>query len=178
MNNNHDISDEELMKQFKKTLDNRVFHDLASRHYALALSFAGKRLSNHFLAQEAVQEALCRVVRYRRRYKPSKPFQAWFITILRNVCTDIYRKEATQKRIIEDYAERQLLDRSDHSTGDLALEIVKILPEADAHLIELRYVQGMRFAEIAEKLDCTEETAKKRFQRLIKRLKKRLKKSG
>ncbi len=87
-----DQPDEALMAEFCRTLDDDVFRTLASRHYRQAIQIAQQRLGSFALAQDAVQETLIRIVRYRQRYNARQAFAPWFRSILRNVCTDIHRK--------------------------------------------------------------------------------------
>ena len=68
-----DVSDETLMRRFCESLDDETFHTLASRYYDKALRIAKERLGRDSAAQDAVQEAMIRVVRFRRRYRPAKP---------------------------------------------------------------------------------------------------------
>lgn len=50
------------------------------------------------------------------------------------------------------------------------LSCINKLSDGEKNLIHLRYVNEMGFKEIAELLDITEETAKKRGQRILKKL--------
>lgn len=165
------LPDEVLMAEFCRELDDDVFRELACRHYEKAVQIAQQRLGRFSLAQEAVQESLIRVVRYRKRYSPGKPFVPWFHSILRNVCTDIYRKESRQTAALQQFAERMPALVPDEGAKRRAGDLTRALPEDDRRLLEWRFLHGFSHAEIAERLNCSLDTTKKRFQRLIERLK-------
>lgn len=83
-----------LMARFQDRGDAEAFEQIVSRFLAPALAAAHEVLSDHALAEDAVQEAFLRVVRRRDRYLPAKPFSSWFYAILRNLCTDMLRRRA------------------------------------------------------------------------------------
>lgn len=166
------MTDEQLMLRFCETLDEAVFDELAGRYYGRALSIAQSRIFDQSLAQDAVQEALIRVVRQRNKYD-GRSFSTWFYTILRNVCTDFIRKEMRRKNRLDALA-------AEPPSGDTPLpdnpsfeELTAGLPGPDRELLIYRYVQGLSFAEIADLMDCTEDAAKKRGQRALQKLRNR-----
>jgi RNA polymerase sigma-70 factor (ECF subfamily) len=163
-----DCADEVLMRRFQETMDEGVFRLLASRHYEAALRIAERRVGNHASAQDAVQEALIRVVRYRGQYQPPRPFAPWFHTILRNVCTDVLRQEARRRDCLQTLAETPPADdpRREKLAGLLAG-----LSGGNAELLRLRYVCGFSLGELASHCQSSQEAVKKRIQRLIQRLK-------
>ena len=162
-------SDETLMRIFQQTLDEDAFRVLASRYYEKALRIAELRCGDAALAQDAVQEALLRVVRHRRRYRPAKPFAPWFLTILRNVCSDMYRKRVRHERACAEYETVLPLWSADAAAMGRAEALVSDLPAEDAELLELRYVHGFTLKEVAGSLGCSLEAAKKRVQRILQR---------
>jgi RNA polymerase sigma-70 factor, ECF subfamily len=165
-----ELSDEDLMGRFRKTLDEDIFRVLASRHYEPALRIAEQRCGDAAAAQDAVQEALIRVVRHRRRYDPSKPFAPWFHTILRNICSDLYRKAVRQQQARDAYeASLEILSPDDASIAH-ARALTGDLPADQAQLLDLRYQQGMSLREISNRLGCSIEAAKKRLQRVVRSL--------
>jgi len=83
----HETSAEGLMARFQDQGDGEAFEQIVWRFLPPALAAAQEILSDHALAEDAVQEAFLRVIRGRDRYLPSKPFSSWFYTILRNLCT-------------------------------------------------------------------------------------------
>lgn len=64
-------------------------------NYKERLKFARKRVGNYnlALAEEALQEAFCRALKYFPTYNPEEDFEAWFGKILINCINDIKRIE-------------------------------------------------------------------------------------
>lgn len=166
-----ECADEMLMRRFQETMDEGVFRLLASRHYEAALRIAEGRVGNHSTAQDAVQEALIRVVRYRKQYHPARPFAPWFHTILRNVCTDMLRHEARRRDYLQSLAETlpPSLPVAD-SRQEKLVELLAGLSGGNARLLKLRYVCGLSLGELAVQCQSSQEAVKKRIQRLIQRL--------
>jgi RNA polymerase sigma-70 factor (ECF subfamily) len=165
-----ECADEVLMRRFQETMDEGVFHLLASRHYEMALRLAQQRVGNHSMAQDAVQEALIRVVRHRNRYHPSRSFAPWFHTILRNVCTDLLRQEARRRSSLQDMAENAPQPAAADPRREQLVELLADLPGHSAQLLKLRYICGLSLGELAVQCQSSQEAVKKRIQRLIQRL--------
>jgi RNA polymerase sigma-70 factor (ECF subfamily) len=162
-------SDEFLMRRFQETLSEEPFHDLMRRHGGPAHFVAEGRLGSAALAQDAVQETFIRVVRERSRYDASRPFAPWFYTILRNVCTDLQRKESRYREHLDDLATGGLPPARAPDTG-IAFEALRNLSDDEREILILRLINGLSFREIADHLGCSEDAAKKRAQRALRRL--------
>lgn len=164
-----EITDEELMRRFCESLDEEVFRALASRFHASALRRAKERLGDEHLAQDAVQETLIRLVRHRRRYDPARPFAPWFFAVLRHACDDLHRRETRQNRLLRFLAANQPSEAAGGAEADRRAELLECLaalPQREGRLLRLRYLDGLTFKELGERLGCSFEAAKKRVLRL------------
>ena len=159
------------MRWFCQTLDEECFRILAERYYDQGVRVARDRFGRDSAAHDAVQEALIRVVRYRRRYDPSQAFAPWFYTILQNVCIDAYRSEARYKELMETFSVLNQPGSPDTAVSERARDLSASLPPEDADLLQMRFTEGLSLAEISHRLGCSLAAAKKRVQRLIQRLK-------
>ena len=165
-----DCSDETLMQRFCETLDDDIFRVIAERHYDRAIRMASALLGNSTAAGDAVQETLLRVVRQRRLYDPKRPLSPWLFTILRNVCLDIKRSEARRFGAQQEYADSLLAPYDNTAAKTRATTLLEGLSEDEVRLLEMRYVRGLSAAEAATTLGCSLEAVKKRFQRVLGRL--------
>ena len=100
----HPPEADRLMARFQSRLDADAFEQIASSYMSPALAVARQILSDHALAEDAVQESFLRVIRKREQYIPGSPFSCWFYAIVRNVCVDMLRKRARQTKVIEETA--------------------------------------------------------------------------
>jgi len=160
------------MGRFARSGDAEAFAELMARSLPAALAVARRTLGDEASAEDAVQEAFLRVVRGRAGYAPPRPFANWFFTILRNVCTDLLRARARDERLAEAAVERAAADRpaAELTWPPDAADLLALLPAGDGDVLALRIVHGLSFREVAAALGISEEAAKKRAQRGLRRL--------
>lgn len=165
----HVPSHEALMARFQASLDSDAFEQIVSSYISPALAVARQILSDCALAEDAVQESFLRVIRKRAQYIPGSPFSCWFYTIVRNVCIDMLRKRAREEEAIEIIATGAgpSIPRTDLSE---ILKLLDCLASRERDVLALRIVHGLRFRDVAAALGISEEAAKKRAQRALKRL--------
>jgi len=161
-------TDEALMVSFQDTLDDAFFSELMNRHYGSAMHVAETRLFDSENAVDAVQEAFVRIVRNRKKYD-GRRFAPWFYAILRNICTDIIRKEMRRKKKHDAFQE-ETPEAASIARPDEFDALIASLPPGDREALTLRYAADLSFAEIGTHLYCTEAAAKKRVQRALQRL--------
>jgi len=168
-----DLTDEQLMLRFvKKECENSI-HILLSRYYVGALAIAKGKLFCQTLAEDAVQTTFLKIIQKRHQFKQNCKFSSWFFTILKNVCIDMIRKIEREKQKIVNFTEiyPKKIKLSEYSLQ----ELLAILPnKKDQEIIILHYIQGLNYAEIAEICEENLETIKKRSQRALKKIRKKL----
>ena len=148
---------------------------LMVRHASGTTATARRVLGDASLAEDAVQEAFLRVVRRRQSYVPARPFASWFYTILRNVCVDMLRGRARRARLIEEATlHRQAIapPRAAAESPD-AMHLLGQLPDGERNVLVLRIIHELPFHEVAESMGISEDAAKKRAQRGLRRLRDR-----
>jgi RNA polymerase sigma-70 factor (ECF subfamily) len=130
-------------------------------------------LLDEALAEDAVQDAFIRVIRKRHQYIQSEPFSSWFYAILRNVCIDMLRKRRRDQKLAGRLC-CELSDRTVVKSASRELSLLDMLPSRERTVLELRVVHSMSFKEVAVALDISEEAAKKRAQRGLRKLRQKL----
>jgi len=173
MHRQGETSSEFLMARFRDRLDAEAFEQIVSRFLAPALAVARGILSEAPLAEDAVQETFLRIIRARGRYLASRPFSNWFYAILRNVCKDMLRRRARYAKAIRETAIRKAspLQRAS-AEADETSEILASVPKESRAVLTLRIVHDLPFRDVAAALGISEEAAKKRAQRALRRLRK------
>lgn len=161
---------ERLMARYQQGLDEAAFGQLVERFLGPAHGVAQQLLGDRALAEDAVQEAFLRLVRRRERYDASLPFAPWFYTILRNVCTDALRRQARDAHAVQEAGQERARREGRAATPGEAFELLGQLGADDRAVLTLRVVQGLSFGEVAAALGISEEAAKKRGQRALRRL--------
>jgi RNA polymerase sigma factor (sigma-70 family) len=117
------------------------------------------------------------------RYEPRpEPARAWLFGIARNTLL-----EALRRGQVEDRARRALsmepivLDEDDVATLELlaetpALEAIDELPGDHRDAVVARHVDGESYAEIADRLACSQSVVRQRVSRGLRTLRTRLEK--
>ncbi len=163
------------MKRFQSHLDQTAFERLVEQCTPAAAVVAGQMLTDRNLAEDAVQEAFVRVVQKRRQYDPSRPFTQWFYAVLRNVCIDMLRKQRRDKQLAA--RRHTVAPPGNHPGRGTVAPVLDLLPAHERPVLELRVIHAMPFREIAAALGISEDVAKKRAQRGLRRLRQRLSRS-
>lgn len=164
---------EALMAQFKDRLDQAAFEQLVCDYALPAAAVARQLLADQALAEDAVQEAFVRIIKNRKRYVKSSSFSCWFYTILRNVCIDMLRKRERQRGLTKRLSEQITSSTRTGLLSDCSI-LLETLPSGERSVLELRVVHSMSFKEIASALDISEEAAKKRAQRGLRKLRRKV----
>jgi len=168
------VSDEILLRRYSEEADGAAFDELVRRHSGAAAAVARGQLGAcAHLAEDAVQESFMRVLRHCGRFDASRSFAAWFHTILRHICCDLRRQRARQHALLlrvanDPSAGASVTSRATPAEDDL---LARLAP-ADGEILAARLVNDMSFAAIAARLGCSEETARKRAQRALRRLRR------
>jgi len=173
MQNDAGISHETLMVRFQSRLDSCAFDGIVSAYMKPAVGVARQILSDRTLAEDAVQESFLRVIRKRHQYTPGSPFSCWFYAIVRNVCVDMLRKLNRERETIKEAAVR--CEPKGPAAGMPEIpELLNVLAGRDRDVLVLRIVQGLAFRDVAAALGISEEAAKKRAQRALRRLRSKI----
>lgn len=175
MANPAETSGDALMARFRRHGTAEAFEQIVSSFLTAALGVAYEILADRCLAEDAVQEAFLRVVRQRRRYVPGKCFSSWFYAILRNVCRDMLRSRARYRRMVRDLADRAVAGAAPPRADPAAEpQLLARLPAGERAVLALRIVQDLPFRDVAAALGISEEAAKKRAQRALRRLREQV----
>lgn len=172
-------SDDALMQvlaQGAEPARERAFAELVERHAEGLTAFVWRLTGDRAFADDVVQETFLRVFTARERYQPGKAsFRTWLYRIGRNQALNTLRRQRVRRS-------ERLLEAADPQRGsplegliggeDVAQlrDALDALAPADREVIELRYYQGMSFAEVGEVLGARASAVKQRAWRCLKRL--------
>ncbi len=157
------------------------------RHYVLGM------VGNEARADEIVQDVFLNAYRASGRWEPSAKVSTWLFTIAHNLCLNESRRfEVRAKGLFESLDESvgeeedRRRERPDPSAPEGEREasarelearvrvLVASLPEAQRSALVLSRVELMRYQEIAEVLNCSEQAVKSLVFRATKTLKEGL----
>ena len=171
---------EELELISKSVKDPAVFKTLYQRYHEPVFRFIYQRLDDEQTAADVTSQVFCKALLNLKKYTHrGLPFSSWLYRIAKNEVYTLFEKNKAT-RTLNVYTESfpELIgDMEEDNKEELYQKLTKViasLPEEELQLIELRYFDGMRFKEVAEVLDITENNAKVKTYRVLEKMKKQL----
>jgi RNA polymerase sigma-70 factor (ECF subfamily) len=166
--------------------DIEAFEELIKEHKKYAYNIALKILKNKEDAEDISQEALIKVYENIKSFNMNSSFKTWMYKIVFNTCIDFKRKKRLKTSSLDepihygyDDIPKQIEDNEKNPekllTEKLNVELVRDsideLEDDFKNVIILRDIQGFKYKEIAEILDCNQGTVKSRISRGREKLK-------
>jgi RNA polymerase sigma-70 factor (ECF subfamily) len=127
------------------------------------------------LADDLVQEAFVRVLRYRDTFKARSGFGSWLYRVVRNVCLDHFEARSREETAVQELVTEQHVHMKsapeDDRVGLLRVALNQLSPEKREVLV-LSRLYGFRYAEIAKTCGSNEGTVRVRAHRAFHELKR------
>ena len=186
------LSDEELMEAYREG-NSRAFECLLRRHQRAVFNFIYRHVGVESVAEEMLQEVFLRIIKGTSSYKRTAKFTTWLYTIARNLCVDQSRRAKHRQTVSLDQpvgrgdsqgarlgdmvanggpsVDRQAIGRQLQQRLEHAIEV---LSDEQREVFLMREYAGLPFKEIAEIMDCPENTVKSRMRYALDRLRQEL----
>jgi len=165
------------------------FAALVDRHMPMVYRFAYRYVGDADMANDIVQEVFIKVWKNIKRFDPQRNFKTWLLTIAKNTALDVVKKkkavlfskveegETDLDAFLAPYVEGpdlpdELLQRA-QTKADLDRMLTELNPSYRSVLL-LRYVEHLKFREIAETLQEPIDTIKSKHRRALIQLRKLL----
>ncbi|MEL6108945.1 MAG: sigma-70 family RNA polymerase sigma factor [Planctomycetota bacterium] len=147
----------------------RILMPERTKQVALAWSI----LRQSQLSEDAYQDMLARVLENEESFEGPRHLRDWSWKVLRNRCYELIRQQKYQVTLLEESildlvdAELERRDSADlPSRIDALHTCLEVLNERSRETIKMRYFDGLRGTQIAEKLGRKPETIYKSLQRI------------
>lgn len=162
--------------------DPRGFEPLYNKYYEQIFRYIYQRMDDKELAFDVTSQVFLKAMNNIHRYEyRGVPFASWLYRIAKSELYQSFRDKKARRTVnvesmhifemIEDWEE----DKSDENRKVL-LDAIKTLKEEEVQMVEMRFFEKRSFREIGEILDITENNAKVKAHRVIKKLRKHLNK--
>ena len=155
------FSDQELVKMTLKGNKNS-FDDIVLRYSTKVYSLILRMLRDPMLAEDLTQDTFLRAYRSLDKYNPAYPFGNWILKIASNLCIDNIRK-SKKVAFSDSDTELSLLTQNvfadpqeallDKETSRELTQALTVLPAKYRLVILLRYLEGLKYEEIATVLE-------------------------
>jgi RNA polymerase sigma-70 factor (ECF subfamily) len=164
--------DDEIAIEKCRNGEQEAFRYLVERYQKLAVSHAAAILGRREDAQDAAQEAFIDAFRALKNFDNSRSFYPWFYVLLRNRCY----KLAARRRETQSIDEAVLVASSaGQSEETLALENALLsLDTEDREIVTLKYLDGLSYNELAERLQIPKGTVMSRLFHARRKLQAKL----
>lgn len=158
------------------------FEGLVLENMDALYSLALRLTRNPTDAQDLLQDAVMRALRFHHKFREGTYIKAWLLTILRNTFINDYRKKARRPKLVEwTGAEPEAMVAPDRDMGyfpealrkqevleflgDETRQAVDALPEGHRRTVIMADLHDMSYKEIAVEMDCPLGTVMSRLHR-------------
>lgn len=159
------LADEQRLIVRVKRGDTAAFDTLVRRHLARAFAIAYRVVGDRHDAEDVVQDAFIRALRYIRGFDERQPFAPWLNRLVVNTALDARARrarEATEpeRRDTASPAVSPHLALERQEVRDRFATALAALPTRQRLILARYEVDGLTTAEIATELDITPETVR------------------
>lgn len=154
----------------------KLFEDLYDTYYNSVYRYIYAAVKDKWNTEDIISTVFTKIYSHREKIIDVEGSKNWVFRIAHNAIIDFYRKNS--KIIpIEEFLDRgkeengyeQVLIKDEFSK---VKKIIEQFPEETQNMIYMRYYGGLKFREIAEATDISENTIKSTVSRAIKKIKK------
>ena len=176
-----ELTDEQLVCLYQEG-NNNAFDILLKRYESKVFSYLLYSVKNQELAEDLFQDVFVKIiVRVKNgQYTENGKFSSWMMRIVHNHLIDYYRTTPASQIISNDESEMDLFNRADIAINEnreqemidqqtLAevKELIAQLPDPQREVLLMRVYDELSFKEIAEKTNCSINTALGRMRYAI-----------
>ncbi|GGN09566.1 RNA polymerase sigma factor [Dyadobacter beijingensis] len=173
-------TDEELVRLFLESRDNRYFRELYERYALKVYQKCFSLTRNEERAEDIMQDVFVKLVNKMGTFKTGAKFSTWLFTITHNHCLDVARISGRKGIIVTgevpaiEQGESPVLSALGDDEFDLpALKAaLNRLRVEDKAVIYLRYLDDRSIRDIARFCEATESATKMRLLRSRRKLRK------
>lgn len=149
---------------------------LVKRYERRVYNYALRMVGHPDDALDLMQEVFLGVYRNLPRYRGDGVFAAWLFRIAAYRCTDCLRRRRADEPWEDGVGEAPAASEparaaASSATNRLIIGALAQLPEAQRHVVELKFFQSFTFEEIAAQLGISPNTAKTRLYAALRKLK-------
>ena len=188
VNDLSDVSDEDLLLEYRQTGNRKLFEALMRRYQREIYSYLRRYMDDAQQAEDAFQLTFLQVHLRAETFEEGRKFRPWFYAIATNQAIDLQRKNRRNRAVSLDQAAAASEDPTHWSEKLVGNDpdpwhviaqrenqadvqsIVGQLSESMQKVVQLVYYQGMKYREAADVLGIPVGTVKSRLNAAITRL--------
>jgi len=170
------IDDMTLLRRFSQESSQEAFEELVRRHIALVYSAALRCLGDSHLAEDVTQTVFSGLAQKAASLRIQSSLTGWLYCRARSAAIDVIRSEQRRRHREQQavaIAELSALGPTASDWGHLRPELedtIEALNESDRDVVLLRFFERQSFSEIGAILKISEDTAQKRADRALEKM--------
>lgn len=174
-------SETEYFEKIKKG-DMKAFEFLFHEYYGYLCLYASKILNDHDTAEEIVQDFFVRLWEKREQIFIETSVKNYFFRSVKNLCLNSIQHDKIKAKHTQKVISQSEISTSDDESFvefDLAEKIeesIQSLPQKRREIFRLSREEGLKYREIAKKLNVSVKTVETQMSLAIKTLREKLKK--
>lgn len=155
------------------------FETLIERHHDEIFRYLWRMLydSPHD-PQDITQETFMRAYQTYHRLRPDSNYRAWLYKIATNCAYSVLRRSPREDHLddfdLHDESQSPVQEVILQETLALAEKAINRLPLKQRSAVIMRHLEGCEYAEIAQALNCSEESARANVSQAVRRLRREL----
>jgi len=173
------MNDHELLQQYAEHGSHEAFRTLAERYTPLVYSSACRRVQDESLAEDIVQAVFIILAQKARKVAKHRNLAGWLVNTAKHVSFRAAREQRRRKQREKTFQEMKNMEKKSQEKDRVWQELRPVLDSAIDRLsskektaILLRYFRSYSYVRIGEELDVSENTATKRVERALKKMRK------
>ncbi|MEY8685389.1 RNA polymerase sigma factor [Bacteroides sp. AN502(2024)] len=168
---------EQIFRDFKAGRIDTFYQKM----YPQLLLYAGRHLGKDyaFLAEDCVQDAIYQTYLHKDSLASTFAFKSFLYSCIYNATISLLRHQTAKENYLSAHAKEEeeenfLNSLIEQETLDMLWNAIEQLPSKYRELFELSFEQGLKNAEIANRLNISESAVKKRKAQFIALLRQHL----
>lgn len=158
--------------------DPRGFEPLYNKYYEQIFRYIYQRMDDKEAAFDVTSQVFLKAMRNIHKYEyRGVPFASWLYRIAKSELYQSFRDKKARRTVnVESMHLFEMIEDWDEDDTDenrkVLLNAITELTEEEVQMVELRFFEKRSFREIGEILDITENNAKVKSHRVIKKMRK------
>lgn len=158
--------------------DPKGFEPLYNKYYEQIFRYVYQRMNDKELAFDVTSQVFLKALNNIHKYEfRGVPFASWLYRIAKSELYQSFRDKKARRTVnVESMHLFEMIEDWEEDTSDenrqILLSIISQLEDEEIQLLELRFFEKRSFREVGEILDITENNAKVKSHRVVKKMRK------
>lgn len=175
-------TEDKLLKELKwikyAQKNPRGFEPLYNKYYEQILRYIYQRIDDKDAAYDITSQVFLKAMNNIHKYEyRGVPFASWLYRIAKSELYQSFRDKKARRTVNVDTSRlSNVIEEFEEQGGEeerkILIHLIRQLKDEEVQMVEMRFFEKRSFKEIGEILDITENNAKVKSHRIVKKMKK------